>query len=73
MKPLIPVGEGKGKPLSMRVPEQVLKRIDKVAHETQNSRTDAILHLLRWALDKYGAERAAEEEARKAVLRGGAI
>ena len=64
VEPVIPEGEGPGKPLSLRVPEQLLKRIDVVAKETRNSRTDAVLHLLRWALSKYESEREAERARR---------
>lgn len=52
---VVPEGEGIGHPLSVRYPEKLLARIDACAEETGNSRTDAILHLLRWALDRYEA------------------
>lgn len=65
MEPVVPPGEGPGQPLSMRVPEQLLKRVDAVAKETRNSRTDTVLHLLRWALNKYESERAAERSAKR--------
>ncbi len=60
MDPIIPKGEGPGKPLSFRVPEAMLKRIDKVAKETRNSRSETVLHLLRWAVDAYEKSRADE-------------
>lgn len=60
MKPIVPKGEGAGSPLSIRFPKTVLTRIDAAAKATGNSRTETILHLLRWALDEYEAQRAAE-------------
>lgn len=64
VEPVVPPGEGPNLPLSMRVPEQIMKDVEKIAKETGNSRTDAILHLLRWAIAKYKAERVAEKKAR---------
>lgn len=60
MDPVIPVGEGHGKPLSIRFPLALLKRIDAAAKATGNNRTETILHLLRWALDEYERQRANE-------------
>lgn len=62
MNPIIPTGEGKGSPLSFRVPKLLLKRIDAIASATKNSRSEAVLHLLRWACDAYEKSRAAEGE-----------
>lgn len=61
MSPIIPPGEGVAKPLSMRYPEQLLKRIDAIAKETRHTRTDTIMHLLRWAVTRYEEEHDAEK------------
>ena len=53
MQPIVPKGEGGVKPLSIAFPKQLLVRIDRVAKETNNNRSDTIRHLLRWALDAY--------------------
>lgn len=53
MQPIVPKGEGEVKPLSIAFPKSLLTRIDKVAKETNNNRSDTIRHLLRWALDAY--------------------
>lgn len=60
VSPVVPEGEGVGYPLSMRYPKGLLKRIDKVAKETGNTRTDTILHMLRWALAEVDRQRAEE-------------
>lgn len=53
VQPIVPKGEGEVKPLSIAFPKALLARIDKVAKETNNNRSDTIRHLLRWALDAY--------------------
>lgn len=61
--PMIPKGErGETRPLSVAFPKAMLARIDKVARETHNNRSDAIRHLLRWALDAYDRSREAERQ-----------
>lgn len=65
VKPVVPAGEGVAKPLSLRVPEKLISRIDAVAKETGNARTETLLHLVRWALDEYDRQRAEEREAGK--------
>lgn len=65
MKPVVPEGEGVARPLSLRVPERLIERIDAVAKATGNPRTDTIMHLLRWALDEYGRQRAEESEEKR--------
>lgn len=69
MDTIIPKGEhGKPtKPLSIRFRDDMLKRIDRVARETDNTRTDAIMHLLNWALTAYEKQRAGEREEEKAA------
>jgi hypothetical protein len=51
---VVPEGEG---PLSdavtVRLPKKMLERIERAAKETENNRSDTILHLLRWALAAY--------------------
>ena len=65
VKPVVPEGEGVAKPLSLRVPEKLIERIDAVAKATGNPRTDTIMHLLRWALDEYARQRAEETEEKR--------
>lgn len=60
LQPIVPKGEGGVKPLSIAFPKALLTRIDKVSKETNNSRSDTIRHLLRWALDAYDKGRSAE-------------
>ncbi len=51
---IVPEGEGKpSDPVSLRIPEKLLKRLDACASATGNARYETILHLLRWALDEY--------------------
>lgn len=52
---VVPSGEGETAPVSIRVPKRLLEEIDRCAKETNNSRTDAMLHLWRWALVQYKA------------------
>lgn len=59
---IIPKGEhSEARPLSVSFPKSLLTRIDKVARETRNNRSDTIRHLLRWALSAY--EKSREQEA----------
>ena len=60
--PIIPPGErGETRPLSIAFPKAMLQRIDKIAKDTHNNRSDTIRYLLRWALEAYEKSRAAEK------------
>lgn len=61
LSPVVPKGEGEAKPLSIAFPEKMLERIDKIASETDNSRSETIRHLLRWAMEAYEKGRAEED------------
>jgi hypothetical protein len=63
MSPIIPPGEGRpsSSPMSLRIPEVLKKRIERMARETKNTKHDTVLHMLRWAADAY--DKAREEEA----------
>lgn len=62
--PIIPRGdEGTTKPLSIAFPSAMLARLDKLAKQTNNTRSAVIKHLLRWALDAY--DKLREEEKMK--------
>lgn len=63
MAPIIPKGEhGDTRPLSIAFPRSMIAKIDKVARETRNNRSDAIRHLLRWAIEAYEKSREAESK-----------
>lgn len=61
LNPVVPEGEGEAKPLSIAFPEKMIERIDRIAKETGNSRSDTVRHLLRWAMDAY--DKGNEQEA----------
>lgn len=63
-KAVVPKGEGPTKPLSIRFPEKILKDIDRVASETNNDRTATIMHMLRWAVAEYKAQKEVEQGAK---------
>lgn len=65
MKPMVPKSEGPARPIPVRLTEPMLDRIDAVAKATGNERSETIRHLLRWALDEYDAQRAAEKAGKK--------
>jgi len=72
LKPIIPKRD-RGElsdPVSVRFPKDVLKRIDRAAAETRNKRSEAILHLVEWALEKYEAQREAEEKGEESASAG---
>lgn len=48
----IPASEGPSKQLSLRAPERLVERIDRLAKARGLSRTDVVLLLLRWSLDQ---------------------
>lgn len=61
---VVPEGEGPASDaITIRMPKKLLERVERCAKETQNTRTDAILHLLRWALGRY--EEKDTEKGRK--------
>lgn len=62
MAAVVPKGEGAGLPFSLRIPEKLLARVDACAKRTGNSRTNAFLHLLRFALAQDEAEAAEAEQ-----------
>jgi hypothetical protein len=54
MGSMVPSGSGGRKQqVAFRVPQDMLKRIDRVAKKTHNTRTAAVLHLLRFALEVH--------------------
>lgn len=65
LDPIIPENEEKGpsRPLALRFPVALIKRLDRAAAATGNSRTQVIIHLLRWGLDRYEQARAADQAA----------
>lgn len=51
---VVPEGEGPlSEAVTVRLPKKILERIEKCAKDTENNRSDTILHLLRWALGAY--------------------
>lgn len=40
-------------PTSLRIPDEMLKRLDVAARSTGNTRSETVLSLLKWALEKY--------------------
>lgn len=53
-------GEREDKPRSTRWPKAIMKRVEAVAKETGHDYTTALFHLIKWALDEYERQRAAE-------------
>lgn len=50
---IVPESEGKlSEPVSLRIPEKLLARLDACAERTGHARGETILHLLRWALSE---------------------
>jgi hypothetical protein len=51
---VVPDGEGPlSEAITIRLPKKMLERIEKAAKDTENNRSDTVLHLLRWALAQY--------------------
>lgn len=65
MRPVIPDGEGPTTPLSIRFPQKLIEQLDAVAEATNNSRSEVVLHLVRWGLEEYERQRAEEQTASK--------
>lgn len=65
VRPVIPDGEGPTTPLSIRFPERLIEQLDKVAAATSNTRSEVVLHLVRWGLEEYERQRNDEREAAK--------
>jgi metal-responsive CopG/Arc/MetJ family transcriptional regulator len=54
--PIVPQGVGDTRPLSIRFPSDLIKRLDACALATDNSRSEVIVYLVRWGLDEYKAQ-----------------
>jgi predicted DNA-binding protein len=50
---------------SLRMPKGMMARLDAVAQESGYTRTEVILHFLKWALEEYEVEKASERKAKK--------
>lgn len=63
MSPVLtgPVGTGEATPTSVRIPKSLLDEIDDAAKEMNLSRSEAILQMLRWAVDADKKERKAKK------------
>lgn len=46
---------------SFRIPPSVLKDLDEVSEESGYTRTDVMIHFLRWALQEYRAEQSGKK------------
>lgn len=64
MKSIIPENEGESVSVTIRVPAKLLAWIDRMAKATNNSRTEVILHGMRWV-----REQVAQEEAESAAAK----
>lgn len=64
---ILPPKEDEGEPLStsLRIPKAILGRIDAVAKASNYTRTEVILHFLRWALEEYDAEQETDRKAKR--------
>ena len=67
MNPIFPPGDDSraSRPLAIRFPAELIRRIDQVARETHNTRSAIVLHAVRWALDEYQRQRDAEDARQK--------
>jgi hypothetical protein len=65
VRPVVPEGEGPTQVLSIRVPAKLIQRLDVVAKATGNSRTEVLLHLVRWGLDEYERQRSEEKPPKR--------
>lgn len=63
-------GEREPKPRSTRWPKELIKRVEKIAAESEQDWTEALLHLTKWACDEYDRQRAAEKGG-KGQAKGG--
>jgi hypothetical protein len=64
--PMIPKGFGEREDhtRSQRWPQDLAKRVEKIAAETQQDFTTALFHLVKWACDEYDQQRAAEKKGK---------
>lgn len=42
---------------SVRLPEEMVTRLDEIALETERSRNEVVVYLLQWAMQQYAAEK----------------
>lgn len=66
-KSIVPEGDGDSSPLSIRYPSALVKRIDAIAKQTKNTRTDTIIYLLKWAVATQEAQTRDEQGAAKSA------
>jgi metal-responsive CopG/Arc/MetJ family transcriptional regulator len=57
---ILPPAEGETTQFGIRAPISLVERLDAVAKESGHSRTDVVLHFLRWALQEYESEKKAK-------------
>jgi predicted DNA-binding protein len=51
--------EGELVTTSLRMPRVMIERLDSIAKESGYSRTEVMLHFVRWAIQEYEAEKKA--------------
>jgi predicted DNA-binding protein len=50
----------RAKACNFRLPEETIKLLDRVANETGNTRTSALIYLIQWGVQEYDAKTARE-------------
>lgn len=54
--------EGPLEVITLKIPKKLKARVDSAAKATGNNRSQTILALVRWGLDEFERQRAAEKE-----------
>lgn len=52
---IVPMGEGRAKPLSIAIPREMVQRIDRIREELGLTRSKVVRRLLRFSLNDYEA------------------
>lgn len=56
--------EGPLEVITLKIPKKLKARVDAAAKATGNNRSQTILALVRWGLDQFEAQRAAEKQGK---------
>lgn len=62
---ILPPAEGKTKQVSLRIPEKLLERIERISKSTGHERAEVCIHFLRWATQEWELEQEKKKAAKR--------
>jgi len=62
---ILPPFEGPAVPTSIRVPKKLLERLDEISRRSELTRSEVIVHILRWGCEQAESQLASDEKRAK--------